>query len=246
MSEVWGFDPASGRSRTVETTIERKPDGSVDIFSRLVEEAMVNRISEAEQERLGLFTEETGEANQIIGKILRHGIDSYHPEEPGLSNAQLLELEIGHVIAAIDILVACGTLDSRAIFRAKVAKLQKLGSWLHCGTNLDAIEELLRRDLQTLREREAEAVELLTPAEQNQKDAAAAHRCDGTNIAQAEDGSFYCAHCGWNDQKSREVAFACGKCGGRWSFAVSELRDGWPPIESGCCGSGAWTTPAIP
>src|SRR6185436_5824863 len=25
------------------------------------------------------------------------------------------------------------------------------------------------------------------------------HRCDGTNIAQAKDGTFYCGHCGWND-----------------------------------------------
>lgn len=25
------------------------------------------------------------------------------------------------------------------------------------------------------------------------------HECDGTNIAQAHDGRYYCAHCGWNE-----------------------------------------------
>jgi hypothetical protein len=105
---------------------------------------IVNRIGEPEQERLGLFTEEAGEVQLEIGKILRHGIDSHHPNEPGLSNAQRLELEAGHVLAAIDLLVACGTLSADGLERSRGAKLQKLRSWLHCGTNLDAVDELLK------------------------------------------------------------------------------------------------------
>ena len=151
---------------------------------------IVNRIGEPEQERLGLFTEETGEANQIVGKILRHGLDSYHPDMPLLSNANLLELEAGHVLAAIDLLVACGTLDGAALLQARKEKLQKLRSWLHCGVNLDAVEELLRE--------EPGFEEPETSVERNHREASE-HRCDGTNIAQAPDGTFYCAHCGWND-----------------------------------------------
>lgn len=104
---------------------------------------IVNRISEAEQERVGLFSEEMGEAQVEIGKILRHGIDSRHPNDPSLSNAQRLELEAGHVLAAIDLLVECGTLDREALQAARTGKLKKLRSWLHCGTNLDAVDALL-------------------------------------------------------------------------------------------------------
>jgi hypothetical protein len=105
---------------------------------------VVNRISEAEQERVGLLCEEMGEAQQIAGKILRHGLDSSHPEMPLLSNANLLELEAGHVLAALDLLVEAGTISRAGLERERVAKLQKLRSWLHCGTNLDAVDELLQ------------------------------------------------------------------------------------------------------
>lgn len=179
---------------------------------------IVNRIGEPEQERLGLFSEEAGEVQVEIGKILRHGIDSFHPNEPGLSNAQRLELEAGHVLAAIDLLVACGTLSREGLERSRRAKLQKLRSWLHCGTNLDAVEELLQAS-----EEEARVESMTIPIdievqpgavrvygiskeerEANQKEAAE-HRCDGTNIAQAGDGTFYCAHCGWNDPKGSDA-----------------------------------------
>jgi hypothetical protein len=175
---------------------------------------IVNRIGEPEQERLGLFTEEAGEVQLEIGKILQHGIDSHHPDEPGLSNAQRLELEAGHVLAAIDLLVACGTLSREGLERSRRAKLQKLRSWLHCGTNLDAVDELLLDAEVThvegpsvaaaMRGLLAEAKERV---EQNQKEAFE-HRCDGTNIAQAKDGTFYCAHCGWNDPAEKLKAKA--------------------------------------
>ncbi len=255
---------------------------------------MVNRIGEAEQERLGLFTEEMGEAQLEIGKILRHGIDSHHPDDPSLSNAQRLELEAGHVLAAIDLLVEAGTLNLGVLAHNRKRKLQKLRSWLHCGTNLDAVEALLGRyadpeapELGVMRDMLADAraefrrqaeplllddvgkdAELRTffksveaaigecsteqaldalrrrKAERNQA-LAKAHACggcDAPNIGVAEDGTQYCCHCGWNDP-NKDLAFACGKCGGRWAFAPSTLLDGWPPVDSGCCGSGAWTKP---
>lgn len=153
---------------------------------------IVNRIGEAEQERLGLFTEETGEANQVVGKILRHGLDSYHPDMPLLSNANLLELEAGHVLAAIDLLVACGTLSREALEKERRAKLEKLRSWLHCGANLDAVDGLLGGD-------DTGVNEFIEEQRKRNAQEASDHRCDGTNIAQAPDGTFYCAHCGWND-----------------------------------------------
>jgi hypothetical protein len=95
---------------------------------------MVNRIGEAEQERLGLLSEEMGEAQQIIGKILRHGLDSSNPDSSdSRTNAELLLKEAGDVLAAIDLMVACGTFDHEKLEEARVAKLRKLQHWLHQG-----------------------------------------------------------------------------------------------------------------
>jgi hypothetical protein len=57
-----------------------------------------NDLSPAETERLSILMEEMSEASQVIGKILRHGYDSYHPDDPDqTSNRALLSREIGHV-----------------------------------------------------------------------------------------------------------------------------------------------------
>jgi hypothetical protein len=39
-------------------------------------------MTEAERERLAMLAEEAGEIVQMVGKILRHGYESYHPEDP--------------------------------------------------------------------------------------------------------------------------------------------------------------------
>lgn len=102
---------------------------------------IVNHPTDAENEQLALLTEETGEAQQIIGKIGRHGLDSRHPNG-GPPNAQLLETEIGHVLAAIDILVAAGTLNKDRILEARMLKLGGVQRWLHCESNIRAAADL--------------------------------------------------------------------------------------------------------
>lgn len=160
--------------------------------------SIVNRIGEPEQERLGLYSEEMGEAQQVVGKILRHGLDSTNPEESSdsRSNQKLLEKETGDILAAIDILVACGTLDRAGLERARMAKLQKLQRWLHCGTNLHAAEELLR-----------EAVHKVNSLEATNH---AIGGCDAPNIGVTSDGIMFCCHCGWNDPKGAQAR--CGNC----------------------------------
>lgn len=59
-----------------------------------------NRLSPPEAERLALLAEECGEVIQVIGKILRHGYESRHPNG-GPTNRELLEKELGDVDAAI-------------------------------------------------------------------------------------------------------------------------------------------------
>jgi NTP pyrophosphatase (non-canonical NTP hydrolase) len=53
-----------------------------------------NRLTSAQAERLAMLAEEAGEIAQAVGKILRHGYNSYHPDVPEITNRQLLYREI--------------------------------------------------------------------------------------------------------------------------------------------------------
>ena len=53
-----------------------------------------NGLTPAEAERLAMLAEEAAEVIQAVGKILRHGYASYHPEEPGIDNRVLLMNEL--------------------------------------------------------------------------------------------------------------------------------------------------------
>ena len=60
-----------------------------------------NRLTPAEAERLAMLAEECADAIQVIGKILRHGYDSHHPNEPNVTNRQLLVAELRDVNAVL-------------------------------------------------------------------------------------------------------------------------------------------------
>lgn len=60
-----------------------------------------NKLTPAQAERLAMLAEECGEVIQIIGKILRHGYDSYHPVNPRVSNRDLLAKELRDVNAVL-------------------------------------------------------------------------------------------------------------------------------------------------
>lgn len=63
-----------------------------------------NKLTPAEAERLAMLAEECGEVIQIVGKILRHGYESRHPDG-GPSNRLLLTKELGDiqcVVGAMD------------------------------------------------------------------------------------------------------------------------------------------------
>lgn len=89
-----------------------------------------NGLTPAQAERLALLLEEMGEAQQIIGKILRHGIDSYHPDT-GAVNRSLLEKEVGDVLAAVDLLVTEKDLDAGQVDGHRQAKHLKVRRYLH-------------------------------------------------------------------------------------------------------------------
>jgi hypothetical protein len=51
-------------------------------------------MNESDRERLTMLIEEAAEVIHIATKVLRHGWDSYHPDDPGVTNRTLLEKEI--------------------------------------------------------------------------------------------------------------------------------------------------------
>lgn len=89
-----------------------------------------NELNPAEAERLAILAEELGESIQIIGKILRHGYESRHPNG-GPSNRQLLEKELGDVRWAMIFLCESGDLSKAAIHAGADEKAAKVVQYLH-------------------------------------------------------------------------------------------------------------------
>jgi NTP pyrophosphatase (non-canonical NTP hydrolase) len=93
-----------------------------------------NGLTPAEAERLALLLEELGEAQQVIGKILRHGYESVNPDLPppaGDTNRANLERELGDVLVAIGFLLDAGDIDEHLIEDRKRVKRHKVWQWLH-------------------------------------------------------------------------------------------------------------------
>ena len=91
-----------------------------------------NRLTPAEAERLALLAEECGEVVQIVGKILRHGYESKHPNNlSGPTNRQMLEKEAGDVYAVLDLMLQEGDINSCAVSDHNLAKVAAMARWTH-------------------------------------------------------------------------------------------------------------------
>ena len=91
-----------------------------------------NELTDAEVERLAILAEEMGEAQQIIGKFLRHGYESYNPVvDTGLTNRRMLEKELGHVQHAIERMSEARDVNDSGILDYSGAKRQSIEKWLH-------------------------------------------------------------------------------------------------------------------
>lgn len=91
-----------------------------------------NRLSPSEAERLALLAEECAEVIQIVGKILRHGYESCNPDAVHTTtNRELLETEIGHVEAAVQMLAVSDDVRGIAISSADLEKRTNVRRYLH-------------------------------------------------------------------------------------------------------------------
>lgn len=103
-----------------------------------------NGISPAQAERLHKLAEECSElAAIIIMKTLRHGMDSYHPDDPSkVSNQQLIEGEMGDLFLAIGVCAGRGDLDINRAGDAAEQKKPQYTRYMHHdeNRNIDDIE----------------------------------------------------------------------------------------------------------
>lgn len=75
-------------------------------------------MTESERERLAMLSEECGEVVQIIGKILRHGYKSYHPDDPDKTpNSLHLEREIEDVLVVVNMMIRAGDIRSTLVHK---------------------------------------------------------------------------------------------------------------------------------
>ena len=89
-----------------------------------------NQLTPAEAERLAVLMEECGEVIQVIGKILRHGYDSQHPDG-GPNNRELLHVELGHVEYIVKFMGCHGDLNPCTISKILEIKSRSIGQYLH-------------------------------------------------------------------------------------------------------------------
>lgn len=97
----------------------------------------VHNLTEAERERLAVLSEELGEAQQVIGKILRHGYESKHPFiVDSDTNRASLSKELGDIGAAMTLMIHAGDVFPGKISYRIKDKLAKIRRWLHEDENL--------------------------------------------------------------------------------------------------------------
>lgn len=91
-----------------------------------------NQLTPAEDERLSLLVEECGEVLQIIGKIKRHGYESYNPfDENKTTNRKLLEKELGDLMFSINLLWNRGDVDALEVNKHEINKKYSVDPYLH-------------------------------------------------------------------------------------------------------------------
>ena len=91
----------------------------------------MDKLNEHQEECLNILQEECAEVIQAASKIQRFGINGRKDGE-ALNNLQNLEMELGDVLAMIDMckLAGIGITDA-GLEKAKQAKRDRLTQWMH-------------------------------------------------------------------------------------------------------------------
>lgn len=87
-------------------------------------------LSPDQLEALALIAEECAESIAIIGKALRHGLTSCHPDGGQINRVEIAR-ELGQVHAAIEIACQIGVLYRQDVTWGSDEKWKKVGKYLH-------------------------------------------------------------------------------------------------------------------
>ena len=79
------------------------------------------------REALIILQEECGEVVQEVSKCFRFGIDNLNKD--GVLHSTTLNMEVGDMLALVDILVEKGILNLDNLYEAKYNKIEKLKVW---------------------------------------------------------------------------------------------------------------------
>ncbi len=93
---------------------------------------MIPNLTKEQLERLAILSEELGEVQQVIGKILRHGYETSNPlEENGKTNREKLEMELGDVVCVLGLMNQEKDFDDIKIGKLAESKIKKINKWMH-------------------------------------------------------------------------------------------------------------------
>lgn len=93
----------------------------------------MNGLTPAEIERLAMLAEECGEVVQIVGKILRFGYESHHPDNPDVTNRTLLRQELTDIFGACHLMENRKDIDHATVGEIWEAMAKKLRASRHQG-----------------------------------------------------------------------------------------------------------------
>ncbi len=79
-------------------------------------------------QNLEIMAEKCAEIQQAKSKIVRFGIDDYHPKNK-IPNREKLEQEIGHLLLIFDILIENGLITTEGVESGKIHKYEKMPKW---------------------------------------------------------------------------------------------------------------------
>ena len=112
--------------------IYRKAASGTSYKVTVTSEKHYNELTPGEAERLAILAEECGEIVRAVGKILRHGYESYHPGTPDHEgNRRELEKEIGDLSGIVSMMVRAGDIDGDVISKQAGLKHARIMQYAH-------------------------------------------------------------------------------------------------------------------
>lgn len=84
-------------------------------------------MNEKNREALIILQEECAEVIQAVSKCYRFGLDNAH--KSGATQRANLEMEVGDMLALVDILIEQGVIAQSNLDTAKLNKIEKLKVW---------------------------------------------------------------------------------------------------------------------